>query len=233
MTPRLITFDAAQTLIDVRWTPESFIRLCCAAVHLEVPEAAYGLYMKLYGERLPEFLQVNLTQDVALGRDWWVRLTRDWLTLVGLSPCHTEPLVEASDVLVYGPDSELFRLYEDVVPCLDRLAERSYRLAVISNWDYSLHRILKTLGVYERFELVLASLEQGVEKPDPRLFQICLDRLSVSPDQVIHVGDNPIDDLEGAASAGIQGVLIDRSGVLTQKHIRSLDQLEEALDWSA
>jgi putative hydrolase of the HAD superfamily len=106
------------------------------------------------------------------------------------------------------------------------------KAAVISNWDYSLHRVLKMFGIYERFVVVKASLEEGVEKPDPRLFQITLQEAGFSPHETFHVGDDLVDDVEGANRFGIRSTLIDRSLAKTERPvICTLADLPEAFGW--
>jgi putative hydrolase of the HAD superfamily len=187
----------------------------------------------MYLKRLPEFLQANLSRDEAQGNAFWHRLTCDWLRALGLPETHCHPLREAADKLGFGPDSILFRPFDDVLPCLDALEKIGIRMAVVSNWDYSLHRVLRDFGLYDRFEAVVASLEEGVEKPDPRLFHLTLERMGARPEETLHVGDNPEDDVEGARAAGLRALLLDRTGTLEPpRAIHTLAQLPEALSWS-
>ena len=81
------------------------------------------------------------------------------------------------------------------------------RMAIVSNWDNSLHRTLRMFGLTEYFEHVVASLEEGVEKPEARIFQIALERAGVEPGDALHVGDNPIDDWQGAKNVGMRALL--------------------------
>ncbi|MGV3618577.1 MAG: HAD family hydrolase [Fimbriimonas sp.] len=229
MIPRLVTFDCAQTLVEVDWTLDGFSRVCAREIGLDLPDPAFVRYRQMYFDRLPEFLAINLTRDVVAGQAFWDRLAVDWLTEQGQSPWLADPLRDAADRLGFGPDSKLFRMYDDVPGCLDELQAAGIRVAVVSNWDYSLHRVLRMFGIYDRFDAVLASLEEGVEKPDPRLFRICLDRLGVAPEAALHIGDNPLDDVEGAQAAGMRAVLIDRTGATAG----AITSLREALIWSA
>jgi putative hydrolase of the HAD superfamily len=226
-----VTFDCAQTLVEVDWTVEGFARACAVEIGLALPDEAFPRYRALYFERLPEFLAINLRRDPVEGQAFWDRLATDWLAMYGVDSSSVGPLRTASDRLGFGPDSILFRLYDDVAPCLDALQAEGIRVAVVSNWDYSLHRVLKMFDVHHRFEAVLASLEEGVEKPDPRLFHICLEQLGVAPEDAVHVGDNPVDDVEGAHSAGMRAVLIDRAETLPGS-IASLRDLCEAEHWN-
>lgn len=231
MAPKLVTFDCAQTLVEVDWTVEGFARVCSVDIGLALPDEAFPRYRALYYERLPEFLEINLRRDPVEGQAFWDRVATDWLGMYGVDPSFVVPLRAASDRLGFGPGSILFRIYEDVIPCLDEMQAAGIRIAVVSNWDYSLHRVLQMFDVHHRFEVVLASLEEGVEKPDPRLFQICLDQMGVAPEDAVHVGDNPLDDVEGAYAAGMRAVLIDRTGA-TPGAITSLRELFDAEGWN-
>lgn len=53
------------------------------------------------------------------------------------------------------------------------------------------------------FDVVVVSCEVGVAKPDPVIFQMCLSRLGVEPGRALFVDDR-IENIEGAASMGIQ-----------------------------
>jgi putative hydrolase of the HAD superfamily len=53
---------------------------------------------------------------------------------------------------------------------------------------------------------------EGVEKPDPAIFRIALDRAGVRPEEAIYVGDHPFFDVDPAREVGLQPVLVDRRG---------------------
>ena len=86
--------------------------------------------------------------------------------------------------------------------------KRGYKLGVVSNWDALLPGVLAATGLAGFFDYIAASALEGVAKPDPRLFQIVLEKLEVKPDQAVHVGDSP-DDVNGARAAGIEPILFD------------------------
>jgi len=108
------------------------------------------------------------------------------------------------------------------------------RLAVVSNWDISLHRILENLNLASSFEFVIASLEEGPEKPDPALFHLALERLNLPPADVVHIGDDPVDDFAGAQAVQMRTLLLRRSEELSHEAgvIHTLDQLPEAFAWT-
>ena len=65
---------------------------------------------------------------------------------------------------------------DDVVPTLAALRARGLRLTVVSNANGTLCDHLERLGLASRFHCVLDSFDLGVEKPDPRLFELALER---------------------------------------------------------
>ena len=230
--PKVVSFDCAQTLLEVDWSVKRYIADVCAVAGLQIPLEAPAIYEQLHRERLGEYLAANLTRNHDVCDAWWIQLGSDWLRVVGLDPDWAPRLQELSDRIGFGPESILFTLYDDVVPTLDLLAELGIRMAVLSNWDYTLHKSLRGAGIYDRFELVVASLEHGVEKPDPRLFQVLIDHFNVAPEEILHIGDNPLDDLEGAIVSGMRGALIDRSRTNTHEPwLHDLRCLEEAFGW--
>lgn len=80
---------------------------------------------------------------------------------------------------------------------IDRLRARGLVLAVVSNWDISLHERLDHLGIP-----VVTSAEAGVRKPDPAVFRLALERLDVPASRTLHVGDTA-HDRDAAAAAGL------------------------------
>jgi len=233
--PKLVTFDCAQTLLEVDWQVGRFALRCAREAGLDLGEDAANRYEQLYYTRHAHYLELNKSRDSAACDAFWQQVTRDWMFAEGFDPAEWQPKVQAiSDEIGFSKNSQIFKVFPDVFPCLDRLAESGIKVAIISNWDYSLHRILTALGLKDRFDLVVASLEEGFEKPDPRIFIQTLEKLGVSPRESLHVGDDALDDLKGARDVGMRAVLIDRK--LTSPlppYISSLDQLFGAFEWSA
>ena len=118
-----------------------------------------------------------------------------------------------------------------VPPLLERLKPR-YRMGVVSNANGSVVRKLTRLGLARHFDAILDSHTEGVEKPDPRIFRIALERLGARPEEALHVGDFYHVDVTGARSAGIRAVLLDPAGLHGDKdcdRIRSLEEFEQLL----
>jgi len=231
--PELVTFDCAQTLIKVDWQVGKFAVECARHAKLDPPDLSGEIYASLFYARRSTFHLLNLTREPVVIKQFWLQLGRDWLVQQQLEPELSEGLLEASEQLAYTIPSRLFELYPDVRPCLARLKALQIKLAVVSNWDISLHRVLKLFDLYDYFDLVIASLEEGVEKPDPKLFQIALNGLGISPAEAFHLGDDLVDDMQGAQATGMRVALIDRqTSHCEPPYISSLDQIEEAFQWN-
>jgi putative hydrolase of the HAD superfamily len=133
--------------------------------------------------------------------------------------------VEAGERMVEVlADAIVLRPFADVPHALRLLDGRGLALAVVSNGDSSLGESREAAGL--RFDVVLDSATTGSAKPDPAIFRAALDRLGVAAGRALHVGDDPVNDLEGARAADIDAVLIDRSGEGPAGSIGTLTELE-------
>jgi HAD superfamily hydrolase (TIGR01549 family) len=120
----------------------------------------------------------------------------------------------------------------DVVPALGRLRGLGLKLVVISNANGTLHTVFDRLGLTRHLDVAFDSFREGVEKPDPRLFHIALERAGARADTTIHVGDLYHVDVVGARNAGLRAVLLDPTGLYEGydcPRVRSLDELADAL----
>ncbi len=106
--------------------------------------------------------------------------------------------------------SDYVSLDPDAYSVLDQL-RRSATLALITNFDHPPHvyTLLSESGLAPLFSAIVVSGEVGVEKPDPAIFSICLEKTGLRPAQVVHVGDSS-EDVAGATAAGCRPILIAR-----------------------
>ena len=120
----------------------------------------------------------------------------------------------------------------DVVPALERLSALALQLVVVSNANGVLHRAFDRLGLTRYFHCICDSFLDGVEKPDPRFFQIALDRAGATAESTMHVGDLYYVDVAGARNSGIRPMLIDPLGLYQDydvDRVRTLDELADRL----
>ena len=87
--------------------------------------------------------------------------------------------------------------------------EHGLRTAVISNSNGTVADILTHLGLATDLEFIIDSSKVGVEKPDPRIFRLALERAGLGPQEVVYVGDLYSIDVVGARAAGLRAILMD------------------------
>lgn len=122
-----------------------------------------------------------------------------------------------------------------VLPGTEELLQalrKRYRLAVISNSDGGMAKLLDSRGLGGCFEAVIDSGNTGHEKPAPEIFQAALNALAVLPEQSVYIGDIYSVDYLGARKAGMQAILMDQAGAYATRNlprIESLGELEQCL----
>jgi HAD superfamily hydrolase (TIGR01509 family) len=120
----------------------------------------------------------------------------------------------------------------DVVPVLAALRDRGLRLVVVSNANGRLRHLFDRLDLARWFDALLDSHEWGVEKPDPRLFQLALAESGSSPSSTVHVGDLYHVDVAGARRAGLADALLyDPAGLYGDADCPRLARLADLIAW--
>ena len=152
--------------------------------------------------------------DLVLAHAGTARSDATAAALADLHAYHT-----ASNLWEYVPDN--------VVPALEALRGRGLRLVVVSNANGTLRAHMDRLDLTRRFDCVLDSADEGVEKPDARFFDIALARSGATRDTTIHVGDLYHVDVVGARSAGLQTMLLDPHDLYADFEVTRVKSLNE------
>ncbi|MDO4496444.1 MAG: HAD family hydrolase [Bacteroidales bacterium] len=111
-----------------------------------------------------------------------------------------------------------------------------YQLALVSNFYGNLESVLQDFGLLRCFRHVIDSGVVGVRKPDPRIFQIAIERLNVPTKDIVVVGDSYNKDIEPAISLGCKAVWLkgvswnpNADDINFEPSISSLHQLSKAI----
>jgi HAD superfamily hydrolase (TIGR01549 family) len=216
----LITFDserrteayiarAAQCGVEVSFDRAQAV---LAELDREIPERARGVPLSL----LPRPKQ----------RAFWMDLWAEGFRRMGVDETHSRAY--ADELLDPANGGNFQAVYDDVVPTLEGLRAAGRRLGVISNFSDNCESLLGELAIAEYFDFFVVSGILGVEKPDRRIFEAGIAASGRSRSDMVYVGDSIYHDIEGATSAGIQAVLIDRTShhrEFTGRRIASLLEL--------
>ena len=98
-------------------------------------------------------------------------------------------------------------LYSDTTKCLEILSGR-YKIGIIANQSLGTKERLEQHGILQYIDLVIASAEEGVAKPDKRIFEIALNRSNCKPDEAVMVGDRIDNDIVPAKLMGMRTIWI-------------------------
>jgi putative hydrolase of the HAD superfamily len=104
------------------------------------------------------------------------------------------------------------RVPEGLPQAFEAFKKTGRSLGIISNADGTVAEKLEKAGLFPFFDFVIDSGLVGVEKPDPAIFQLGLDRAELPPERVLYVGDLFAIDVIGARAAKITGALVDPFG---------------------
>jgi putative hydrolase of the HAD superfamily len=199
---RTILLDAGGVLVFPNWDRVSDtlarhgIHVAADALRAAEPQAKFAIDTASH---------VAASSDADRGS----RYFRLVFTGAGLPP--DAPIDDAlNDLWAYHSEHNLWEdVPADVRPALDHLRALGVRLAIASNANGALHRLFDRLDLTRYFTTICDSCVEGVEKPDPRFFEIVLARARAARETTIHVGDLYHVDVAGARKAGLRPVLID------------------------
>jgi HAD superfamily hydrolase (TIGR01509 family) len=104
---------------------------------------------------------------------------------------------------------------------------RRYQLAVISNADGHIDKVLSRCGIADCFRTITDSGLVGFEKPHPEIFRQALKSLNAQPDASLYIGDVYSVDYLGATSAGMHAILMDVLGAYTDKGVPRVEDLQQ------
>jgi FMN hydrolase / 5-amino-6-(5-phospho-D-ribitylamino)uracil phosphatase len=131
-------------------------------------------------------------------------LRRHALAQQFLATGHAESLADEAMEVFFTARNRV-ELYADVRPALTRLRAR-YRLYAVSNGNADIERC----GIGDLFDGHITARAAGAAKPDARIFAQLLSAAGASAAETLHIGDDPLADVIGAARAGIPAVWLNR-----------------------
>jgi HAD superfamily hydrolase (TIGR01509 family) len=147
---------------------------------------------------------------------------------LGLSEATDAALRELAE---YHAQHNLWESVPAEVPAaLDRLRAAGRRLVVVSNANGTLRTHFGRLDLARRFDVLVDSFDEGVEKPDPRIFQLALERSGARAETTLHAGDFFHVDVVGARAAGLQAWLVDAAGLYADHDVTRVPSLAALVD---
>ncbi|KAJ1912798.1 hypothetical protein H4219_005467 [Mycoemilia scoparia] len=198
---RLITFDAFNTL----YVPKEN----------ETVEKSFSKAFKNQYKLYPNYgIKEGLTSS-----GWWKEVIRQTWFGAGVEENVIRDLLPKASINLLEKFScgDGYDMYPDVPKILKMLKHRGIRLGVISNSDERTGDILKSFDLYQYFDFVQTSVDIGVEKPEPEIFETALRAMGISACEALHIGDDLMRDYYGAKGVGMEALVIDRTDLEASK----------------
>ena len=208
---KVITFDFYNTLVKF-WPPlEEIQKAACFTKGLTAsPEAIRRGYAR--ADIL--FNQANEEEPLSLRSperrlDFFSEYEQLILDTAGIPV--TRPLArEIWELAIAVPKQ--FTPFEDTLPTLTFLRDRSYRLGIITNLRADLAPLVRQAGFEQCMDFCVNSTLAGSEKPHAPIFEEAIRRAGVKPREMLHIGDQVRSDVAGARAMGMHAALLDRGG---------------------
>jgi putative hydrolase of the HAD superfamily len=222
----IIFFDAGDTLIGPHPSFHELFSQVCAERGYDI---SAGRVLEVQNELAPHLIDfaedtgvANPTFSRAESQRFWGYLYMRFLAVLDI-----EDPVLADALLNRFSTGSTYRLFDDALPALTVLREQGYRLGLISNFEQWLEERLIELEAGHLFDVSVISGFVRIEKPDPAIYELALQRAAVAPERAVHVGDSMSLDVHPATSVGMHAVLIDRGGRYPEVDIPRIESLEE------
>jgi putative hydrolase of the HAD superfamily len=208
MPLRAVLFDVGETLVHPAPSfPELFSDVVARTGHARSPEDVVDASRAVFHRFSEAARDAELwTTSPERSARFWKGVYERMLTQLGID----DDGRLADVVYATFSDPANYALFDDVLRTLDELEGSGLVLAIVSNFEAWLEDLLGLLGIRDRFPVRVISGREGVEKPDPRIFELALERLALDPSDAMYVGDNPEFDVVPASALGMTAVLLDR-----------------------
>ncbi|MGH8192827.1 MAG: HAD family hydrolase [Woeseiaceae bacterium] len=119
---------------------------------------------------------------------------------------------------VFDVERNKVRLFPDVVPALEALAQH-FTVIAVTNGNAN----LQTIGIRHLFSDVVTAIDAGAAKPERLIFDEAVARAGVAAAETLHVGDHPEIDIVGAKEAGLCTAWMNRHGIAWPRHLPAPD----------
>jgi putative hydrolase of the HAD superfamily len=233
---KAVLFDAFDTLIllDKDELPRS-LAVRCGYIGVEVSTEQM---IEVWKGVKPFMAQASKDPAMAdsiraRGRDYWERVFTFVLGEIGVQG----DLRDWAGRLYESPVPSIgLEIPPDVPWGLSRLREMNLTIGLITNTHAKMPELAAELGLAPLLDFIVTSTDAGAEKPDPRIFQLALEKAEAESNEAIFVGDVYVVDVLGSEAVGIAGILIDRNGKFPDvegPRIESLMQLPALLQGSS
>lgn len=217
-------FDDTLARRDGRWS--GALAQAAATEGVVVDAASLKPYLREgFPWHLPDSIRVDESVEV-----WWARLEALFVTALESGA----GLERGAAIRAAGRVREIYcepagwEVFPDVLPALTRFSEAGWRHVILSNHVPELGDLVSALGLAPYFEMVFSSGLTGVEKPHPTAFQLVKDHAGEGV-RLVMIGDSWRADIGGAATVGMDAILVRKHHPEAERFCADLEGLEDVL----
>jgi putative hydrolase of the HAD superfamily len=205
---KAISFDAVGTLFYLTKTVGDHYAYVGRKVGLDLDAQNLERAFHSAWKQMPQRAPIDRPREND-DKDWWRELVNRVLEHVApsLSEFDRDNFFEIA--YEHFAEAGVWELYPEVRGVLEELKPR-FQLAVISNFDGRLRLILQHLAMSKFFANVFISSEIGADKPDAEIYRRAARLMNLRPNEILHVGDDPERDWNGAGAAGLSVFQLNR-----------------------
>ncbi|MHA1264850.1 MAG: TIGR02253 family HAD-type hydrolase [Candidatus Helarchaeota archaeon] len=139
------------------------------------------------------------------------------LKRLNVEPSRMKIFISAGMIAYHDVKFTNIRPFKDVVPAFIELKKLEIKICLLTDGEAlkQYEKILR-LRLHDFLDEIIISEEVGIRKPNPKLFQLPLERFNIQPNEAIYVGDNYERDIIPCMRLGIRTALIHRGGKYDQ-----------------
>lgn len=211
-TIKAVSFDAGGTLIHLcEPVGTTYSRIAGEFEIQAQPEPLELAFRSVWKATPPPF-----SGDCEMGEaTWWKMVVKKvFETALGTTEFTSVANFDNFFDHLYGHFAEpgAWELDADALAVLDQLKELGIKTGIISNFDDRLLRILSDLKILDFFDPIVISNEIRSSKPAPEIFRFAISEFGLPAESILHIGDDPVCDVEGAKAAGMETHLVGPKG---------------------
>lgn len=208
----LVLFDVGGTLIHFNHSKLArFYATAAAEGGNSIPFAQISAVLTQLERDLPTLSQQRaLSLEKEFGKSFWDDFYAEGFRRLGIVGDMSRAVAEIRERFMRG---EFETVFDDTLSTLDALKARGVPMGIVSNFSPNLEDVLRQQGIHDYFQFFVVSAIAGVEKPDPKIFDLAVNLAQRPRAELVYIGDSIFHDMDGARAAGIAGILIDRANL--------------------
>lgn len=206
----LVLFDVGGTLIHFNHHKlAQFYTSAAAESGNPIPLPQISAVLTQLERDLPTLTkQRALSLEKEFGKSFWDDFYSEGFRRLGIVGDMSHAVTEIRERFMRG---EFETVFDDTLSTLDELQARGVPMGIVSNFSPNLEEVLRQQGIHDYFQFFIVSAIAGVEKPNPKIFDLAVNIAQRPRTEIVYVGDSVYHDMDGARTAGLGGILIDRA----------------------